>query len=197
VAARRLRDDLMEAVVAHAFEDEPVTPDARTQIYVNPEGPVLVGGPTLHSGLTGRKNAIDTYGEYARHGESALSGKDPSRVDRIGAYAARHAAKNVVGAGLAEECEVVLSYSMGQARPVSVQVDTRGTGKLPDDTIAIRLERGFDFRPAAIVRDLGLRKLPGMAPDRGFYRRLAAYGHMGRVDLDLPWERLDRVEALR
>jgi S-adenosylmethionine synthetase len=197
VSARQLRDDLIECVVAPVFADEPVTLDARTQVYVNPEGPVLVGGPTLHSGLTGRKNAIDTYGEYARHSESALSGKDPSRIDRVGAYAARHAAKNIVAAGLAEECEVVLSYSMGQARPVSIQIDTRGTGSLPDEEIAARVAQVFDFRPAAIVRDLGLRRLPAVAPQGLFYQRLGAYGHVGRVDFDLPWERLDRIDALR
>jgi len=196
VTPARIRDDLIEQVIRPAFEDEPLQPDARTAIFVNPEGPVLVGGPTLHSGLTGRKNAIDTYGEYSRHGESALSGKDPSRIDRIGAYAARYAAKNVVAAGLAEECEVVLNYSVGQARPVSVMVDTRDTGRIPDEEIAKRIDTVFDFRPAAIVRDFGLRRLSASVRE-GFYRRLGAYGHMGRTDLDLPWELTDQAEALR
>jgi S-adenosylmethionine synthetase len=139
---------------------------------------------------------MDTYGEYARHSESALSGKDPTRIDRVGAYAARHAAKNVVAAGLAEECEVQLSYSIGQARPVSVQIDTRGTGRLSDDDIGERVLRVFDFRPAAIVRAFRLRELPTKVRG-GFYRRLAAYGHMGRMDLALPWEATDRIAALR
>jgi S-adenosylmethionine synthetase len=192
----KLREDLLEQVIGPAFDDEALRPDMNTRIYINPDGPQVTGGPTLHSGLTGRKNAMDTYGEYARHSESALSGKDPSRIDRIGAYAARHAAKNVVAAGLADECEVQLSYSVGQARPVSVQIDTRGTGTLSDDEIAERVVRTFDFRPAAIVRAFRLRALPSEVSG-GFYQRLAAYGHMGRVDLEVPWERTDRARALR
>jgi S-adenosylmethionine synthetase len=192
----QLRTDILEHVVEPAFRDEAVRPDRDTRIFVNPDGPLVTGGPTLHSGLTGRKNAMDTYGEYARHSESALSGKDPTRIDRVGAYAARHAAKNVVAAGLAQECEVQLSYSIGQARPVSVQIDTRGTGRLSDDDIAERVLRVFDFRPAAIVRAFRLRELPSKVRG-GFYRRLAAYGHIGRMDLALPWETTDRVAALR
>jgi S-adenosylmethionine synthetase len=192
----RLREDLVEHVIGPAFQDEALRPDAQTRIFVNPDGPQVVGGPTLHSGLTGRKNAMDTYGEYARHSESALSGKDPTRIDRIGAYAARHAAKNVVAAGLADECEVQLSYSIGQATPVSVQIDTRGTGRLSDDEIALRVQRVFDFRPAAIVRAFRLRELPSKTRG-GFFRHLAAYGHMGRTDLATPWETTDRAEALR
>jgi S-adenosylmethionine synthetase len=192
----QLRSDILEHVVEAAFQDEPVRPDRDTRIFVNPDGPLMPGGPTAHSGLTGRKNAMDTYGEYARHSESALSGKDPTRIDRVGAYAARHAAKNVVAAGLAEECEVQLSYSIGQARPVSVQIDTRGTGRLSDDDIGERVLRVFDFRPAAIVRAFRLRELPTKVRG-GFYRRLAAYGHMGRMDLALPWEATDRIAALR
>jgi S-adenosylmethionine synthetase len=192
----RLRDDLIEHVIGPAFCSEALLPDMNTRIFVNPDGPQVPGGPTLHSGLTGRKNAMDTYGEYARHSESALSGKDPTRIDRVGAYAARHAAKNVVAAGLADECEVQLSYSVGQARPVSVQIDTRGTGRIADDEIADRVLRVFDFRPAAIVRAFRLRALPSEVRG-GFFRQLAAYGHMGRMDLPVPWETTDRAAALR
>jgi S-adenosylmethionine synthetase len=192
----RLREDLLERVIVPAFQDQAIRPDAGTRIFINPDGPQITGGPSVHSGLTGRKNAMDTYGEYARHSESALSGKDPARIDRVGAYAARHAAKNVVAAGLAAECEVQLSYSIGQARPVSVQVDTRGTGRLDDDAIAERVLSVFDFRPAAIVRAFRLRALPSERSG-GFYRKLGAYGHMGRTDLALPWEATDRAAALR
>ena len=133
-------DDIREAVLQPVFQDEDIRPDERTRIFVNPDGAFLVGGPSVHSGLTGRKNAIDTYGEYSRHSGSALSGKDPSRIDRNGAYVARYAAKNVVAAGLATACEVQLSYSIGLSRPVSIQVETFGTGKLPDQKIATSLE---------------------------------------------------------
>jgi S-adenosylmethionine synthetase len=193
---RRLRDDLADHVVKPVFEDEDIRPDGRTQLFVNPGGPFLVGGPALHSGLTGRKIGVDTYGEYARQSGSALSGKDPGRIDRIGTYAARHAARTVVVAGLAEECEVQVSYAIGQARPVSLYVETFGTGVVADTEIADRLARHFDFRPAGIVRNLGLRGLPAARP-RGFYGPLAAFGHVGRVDLDLPWERTDLADALR
>ena len=150
----------------------------------------------MHSGLTGRKNDVDTYGEYARHSGNALSGKDPMRIDRVGAYAARYAAKNVVAAGLAEECEVQLSYSIGFARPVSIQVETFGTGKLSDEELAALVERHFDFRLAGILRDFNLRHLPALHKGR-FYRKLAAYGQVGRLDLDLPWEVTDKAEILQ
>jgi S-adenosylmethionine synthetase len=154
------------------------------------------GGPALHAGLTGRKTAVDGYGEFARNSAAALSGKDPSRIDRVGSYAARHAARHVVAAGLADRCEVQLSYSIGLARPVSVIVQTFGTGRVPDEKLAKRVSEVFDFRPAAIVRNFGLRSLP--AKRQGvFYRSLAAYGQVGREDIDLPWERLDRLDALR
>jgi S-adenosylmethionine synthetase len=192
---KKLRADIREHVVAPVFEDEPVQPDRRTKIIVNPEGPFF-GGPTHHSGLTGRKNAIDTYGEFSRHSGKALSGKDPLRIDRIGAYAARHAAKNVVAAGLATECEVLLSYSIGTTQPVSLQVQTFGTGRIDDKDIARRVRDTFDFRLAAILRDLNLRHLPSEAGGR-FYQELAAYGHFGRTDMDLPWEKNDHVEALK
>ena len=192
---KKLRTDIREHVVAPVFDEEPIRPDRRTKIIVNPEG-AFFGGPTHHSGLTGRKNAIDTYGEFSRLSGKALSGKDPLRIDRIGAYAARHAAKNVVAAGLATECEVLLSYSIGTTQPVSLQVQTFGTGLIDDKDIARRVRDSFDFRLAAILRDLNLRHLPAESGGR-FYQELAAYGHFGRTDLDLPWERTDRVDALQ
>ncbi|MGD9251428.1 MAG: methionine adenosyltransferase [Desulfobacterales bacterium] len=192
---RKLRTDIREQVVMPVLEDEPIRPDRRTKIIVNPDGPYF-GGPTQHSGLTGRKNAIDTYGEFSRHSGKALSGKDPLRIDRVGAYAARYAAKNVVAAGLASECEILLSYSIGSTQPVSLQVQTFGTGSIDDKQIARLIQDNFDFRLAAILRDLNLRHLPAMASGR-FYQTLAAYGHFGRTDLELPWEKTDRAEALR
>lgn len=193
---RRLRDDLFQAVIEPAFADEGLRPDDATRVAINPEGPIGPGGPAFHAGLTGRKNGVDTYGEYARHSGAALSGKDPSRVDRSGAYAARWAAKNVVAAGLADECEVSLSYSVGLAGPASIRVETFGTGKLPDEEIARRLENELDLRVAGIVRQLRLRDLP-RRDESGLYPKLACYGHVGRMDLDLPWERTDKADALR
>jgi S-adenosylmethionine synthetase len=183
-------------VIDPVFEEEPLRPDAKTQIFVNPDGPFLMGGPAVHAGLTGRKNAIDTYGEYSRHSGAALSGKDPTRIDRVGAYTARYAAKNIVAAGLAEACEVQLSYSIGQASPVSIQVETFGTSAIPEATIRALIERHFDFRLASIMRQFRLRSLPARTPD-GFYQKLAAYGHVGRMDLGLPWEVTDKVDMLR
>lgn len=193
---KRLTADLQETVIAPAFQDEVLQPDAQTRIFINPGGPFLLGGPSVHSGLTGRKNAIDTYGEYARHSGAALSGKDPTRIDRVGAYAARYAAKNVVAAGLATECEVQLSYSIGLARPVSVQVETFGTGRLPDEQIASLLTRECDFRLAGILKQFRLRFLPSTVKG-GFYRKLAAYGHVGRMDIGLPWEVADKAALWR
>jgi len=193
---RTLQDDIRETVIRPVFADEPVGPDPKTQITVNPEGPFPVGGPSVHSGLTGRKNAIDTYGEFARHSGAALSGKDPLRIDRVGAYAARYAAKNVVAAGLAEACEIQLSYSIGLSRPVSIQVETFGTGTVSDSTIAILVEKHFDFRLAGIVKQFNLRRLP-MTIKGGFYRKLATYGHVGRMDIGLPWEVTDKLYQLR
>ncbi|MCU0833635.1 MAG: methionine adenosyltransferase [Chromatiaceae bacterium] len=192
--------ELREAVIATVIEPVLVAEGYRaaegTQLFVNPEGPLIGGGPAAHAGLTGRKTGIDTYGEYSRHSGAGLSGKDPMRIDRVGAYIARYAAKNLVAAGLARECEVQLSYSIGVAEPVSVRVRTFGTGAGEDRGLEARLREVVDFRLAAIVRDLGLRKLPGQHPG-GFYRRLATYGQVGRIDLDLPWERTDRAETLR
>jgi S-adenosylmethionine synthetase len=190
-----LRDGVIAEVIARELEGEPLGPDGETRILVNPTGLVIGGGPGLHAGLTGRKTAIDTYGEIARHGGAALSGKDPGRVDRTGAYAARYAAKNAVSAGLAERCEVTLSYDIGLAAPISFQVESFGTGKVPDAEIAERLAAAIDFRPGAIMRHFGLARLPAKRDGR-FYEDLAVYGHMGRDDLDAPWEVCDLKERL-
>jgi S-adenosylmethionine synthetase len=192
----QLREDLIESVVGPVFKKEEIQPDDKTQIFVNPEGPLIGGGPTAHSGLTGRKTGVDTYGEYARHSGAALSGKDPMRIDRVGAYAARYAAKNVVAAGLASECEVQLSYSVGTPHPVSVRVRAFGTGQIDDHELTPLVRDVFDFRLGSIVRDLRLNKLPGERKD-GFYRHLAVYGQMGRLDLPVTWEQTDRAEALK
>jgi S-adenosylmethionine synthetase len=189
---QQLQDDIRETVISPVFANEKIKPDAKTRIFINPDGQLIIGGPTTHAGLTGRKNAIDTYGEYSKHSGSALSGKDPIRIDRIGAYAARYAAKNVVAAKLADECEVQLSYSIRLSRPVSVQVETFGTGKISDEEITAILEKHFDFRLAGIIKKFDLRFLPSLT-EGGFYRKLAAYGHVGRSDIELPWEKVDKV----
>ena len=163
--------------------------DDDTIIYVNPTGRFVTGGPVGDSGLTGRKIIVDTYGGYARHGGGAFSGKDPTKVDRSAAYAARYVAKNIVAAGLAKKCEIQLAYAIGVARPVSVMVDTFGTGVISDDSLSEIVKENFDLRPAAIIDMLHLR--------RPIYRQLAAYGHLGRTDLDLTWEKTDRTEALK
>jgi S-adenosylmethionine synthetase len=196
IDVHRLRDDLLEHVVKPILKDEKLPADERTRIFVNPEGPLIGGGPSAHSGLTGRKTGIDTYGEYARHSGAALSGKDPMRVDRVGAYAARYAAKNVVAAGLARECEVQLSYAVGAAEPVSLRACAFGTSQVPDAELTRRIGEVMDFRHGAIVRDLRLQRLPAERK-QGFYRHLAVYGHMGREDLDAPWERTDKTDALK
>jgi S-adenosylmethionine synthetase len=194
--AARLRARIRECVIDPAFADEEIVPDDHSRMAINPDGAFNAGGPAAHSGLTGRKTAVDTYGEYARHSGAALSGKDPSRIDRVGAYAARHAAKNVIAAGLAGECEIGLTYSIGLSRPVSIQVETFGTSSIDEVEIERRVQAACDFRPAAIVRRFGLRRLPAIRTD-GFYATLAAYGHVGRTDIELPWERVDLVDALR
>lgn len=194
-APARVRDDLMARVIEPAFADQEVRPDDATRFIINPEGPYVRGGPRVHSGLTGRKTAVDTYGEYARHSGNALSGKGPLRIDRVGAYAARHVAKNLVAAGLAEECEVQLSYTVGEARPVSVLVETFGTGKREDIELGRLVSEHFDLRLAGILKAFELRHLPGRYRD-GLYRRLAAYGQVGRSDLELPWEHTDHAERL-
>jgi S-adenosylmethionine synthetase len=195
VEPRTLDAAIMEQVVAPVFANEAIQPDKKTRMFVNPDGPYQ-GGPTHHSGLTGRKSAVDTYGEYARHSGDALSGKDPMRVDRVGAYAARYAAKNIVAAGLASQCEIMLSYSIGVTRPVSLVVKTFGSGKLPDNRIRKLVEATFDFRLAAIMKHFRLRHQPSKHPE-GYFQRLAAYGHFGRTDMDLPWEKTDRVNELK
>jgi S-adenosylmethionine synthetase len=190
-----LRKDLQELVVEPVFTAGKIAPDSKTALIINPDG-IYNGGPMNHSGLTGRKNAVDTYGEFARQTSKALSGKGPNRIDRIAVYAARYAAKNIVAAGLAEECEVMLSYAAGMTRPITLIAQTFGTGALPDLRITELLQDSFDFRPAAILRQFGLRRLPQNNP-LGFYQRLAAYGHFGRDDMELPWERIDRAEQLK
>ncbi len=187
VEMEQLRADVMQNVILPVLPAELL--DENTKYYINPTGRFVVGGPQGDSGLTGRKIIVDTYGGYARHGGGAFSGKDPSKVDRSAAYAARWVAKNVVAAGLASRCEVELAYAIGVAEPVSVLVDTFGTGKVADDKLAEAVCKVFDLRPQAIIRDLGLR-----AP---IYRPLAAYGHMGREDLGVKWESTDRAEALK
>lgn len=194
--AKTVAEALRAAAVEPGFANAPLAPDAKTEIHINPGDPFLIGGPSHHAGLTGRKNGIDTYGEYARQSGAALSGKDPSRIDRIGAYAARYAAKNVVAAGLAERCEVHLAYAIGQAKPLSLAVETGGTGQISDDEIAERLMAAMDFRPLAIMRRFHLRERAKRAGNRGFFRPLAVYGHVGRSDLDLPWEQTDLAAAL-
>jgi S-adenosylmethionine synthetase len=190
-----LRKDLIDNVIEPVLQNEKIKSDADTIFHINPDGIRKGGGPAIHSGLTGRKTGIDTYGGFARVSGAALSGKDPMRIDRIGAYIARYAAKNVVAAGLARECEVQLSYSIGCADPVSLRVRTFGSSELDDDIIAKRLKEVIDFRPGGIVRDLGLKKLS--ARPGGFYRQLAVYGHMGRAELDVPWERTDIASKLK
>ncbi|MGC8659293.1 MAG: methionine adenosyltransferase [Desulfomonilaceae bacterium] len=190
-----LQEEILYKIVDHVFENESVRPDADTRLFINPYGALKLGGPSSHSGLTGRKNALDTYGGYSRNSGAALSGKDPLRIDRVGSYAARYAAKNVVAAGLAEECEVILSYSIGLASPVSIQVETRGTGIIEDTEIARKIERCFDFRLGGIIRKFSLRLLPSMTKG-GFYRKLAVFGHFGRNDIRLPWEMTDKIEEL-
>lgn len=194
---KQLAEEVRAEVIDQVFEYESIQPDQETRIFIDTNSSFTVGGPTIHSGLTGRKTGIDTYGEYARHSGSALSGKDPSRIDRIGAYAARYAAVNLVAAGLADECEVQLSYSVGLSRPVSVQVETFGTGKLSDEGLTSLIQEHFDFRLAGIIRQFNLRHLPSIFGGC-FYQSLSAYGHFGRPDLDdLPWERTDKVTLLK
>jgi S-adenosylmethionine synthetase len=191
----RLREDVMEHVIEETFAMRELRPDPKTSISINPEGAVVLGGPRLHSGSTGRKTGVDTWGDYARSSGSALSGKDPTRIDRIGVYAARHAAKNVVAAGLADECEVQLSYSIGLAKPVTARARTFGTGRIPNEEIGRRIEESFDLRLGGILRRFELRWLPAQRK-QDFYRRLACYGQVGRPELDLPWERTDAAVRL-
>lgn len=191
-----LRNNLLTHVIEPAFAESPIGLDEATRININPEGAVFKGGPTLHAGLTGRKNGIDAYGGFSRQSGAALSGKDPSRIDRVAAYAARHAAKNVVAAGLAEQCEVQLSYTIGLAHSVSVRADSFGTGVITDDDLTERVRDCFDFRLGGIMRRFDLRRL-ARSYDGEFYRRLAVYGHIGRTDLAAPWELVEDAHSLR
>ena len=187
VELKQIREDIIHQVIT------PIVPEAlmdeNTKIYVNPTGRFVVGGPAGDTGLTGRKIIVDTYGGYARHGGGAFSGKDPTKVDRSASYAARYIAKNIVAAGLADRCEVQVAYAIGVAKPVSVMIDTFGTGKVAEGAISEAVDRLFDLRPAAIIKRFDLR--------RPIYCHTAAYGHMGREDIDLPWEKTDMVEDLK
>ncbi|MZQ82377.1 methionine adenosyltransferase [Paenibacillus sp. 5J-6] len=187
VTLEQIQKDIKEHVIA------PIVPahllDENTNYFINPTGRFVIGGPQGDAGLTGRKIIVDTYGGYARHGGGAFSGKDPTKVDRSGAYAARYVAKNIVAAGLAEKCEVQLAYAIGVARPVSIAVDTFGTAKVSEEKLVELIHNNFDLRPAGIIKELDLR--------RPIYRQTAAYGHFGRNDLDVPWERTDKAELLK
>jgi len=182
-----IEKDIIEHVIGAVIPSRLM--DEKTRYLVNPTGRFVVGGPQGDSGLTGRKIIVDTYGGYARHGGGAFSGKDPTKVDRSAAYAARYVAKNIVAAGLADKCEIELAYAIGVAQPVSIMVDTFGTGKVSDEALTDLIKKNFDLRPAAIIRTLDLR--------RPIYRQTAAYGHFGRTDIDLPWEHTDMAETLR
>ncbi|MDO4280849.1 MAG: methionine adenosyltransferase, partial [Peptococcaceae bacterium] len=187
VSLDTVRDAVMEKVIRQVLPKDML--DEKTKYYINPTGRFVIGGPQGDTGLTGRKIIVDTYGGMARHGGGALSGKDGTKVDRSAAYAARYVAKNIVAAGLAKKCEVQLAYAIGVARPMSIFVDTFGTGVVDEEKLANVIGDVFDLRPAAIMRDLEMR--------RPIYKQCAAYGHFGRKDIDLPWERTDRVDALR
>ncbi|NJN30912.1 MAG: methionine adenosyltransferase [Synechococcales cyanobacterium RM1_1_8] len=191
-----IKQDLWAKVVQPVFADLEIKPDDNTKYLVNPTGTFVVGGPQGDAGLTGRKIIVDTYGGYSRHGGGAFSGKDPTKVDRSGAYACRYVAKNIVAAGLADKCEVQLSYAIGVARPTSVLVETFGTGKVSDELLLKLVEENFELRPAGIIQTFDLRGLPGKRGGR-FFQDTAAYGHFGRDDLDLPWEKTDKVEVLK
>lgn len=192
----KIKEDLWSAVVEPVFADIDIQPDSETRFLVNPTGKFVIGGPQGDSGLTGRKIIVDTYGGYSRHGGGAFSGKDPTKVDRSAAYACRYVAKNIVAAGLADKCEVQLSYAIGVARPVSILVETFGTGKIDDERLLELVKEHFELRPAGIIHAFKLRHLP--AEKNGcFYQDVAAYGHFGRSDLELPWEKTDKAEALK
>ncbi|MEH2360409.1 methionine adenosyltransferase [Nostoc sp.] len=192
----KIKQDLWSAVVEPVFGDIDIKPNQETRFLVNPTGKFVVGGPQGDSGLTGRKIIVDTYGGYSRHGGGAFSGKDPTKVDRSAAYAARYVAKNIVAAGLADKVEIQLSYAIGVARPTSILVDTFGTGKVDEETLLELINQHFELRPAGIIHTFNLRNLPSERGGR-FYQDVAAYGHFGRTDLDLPWEQTDKAELLK
>ena len=193
----RIKEDIKKHVIDYVFENEsPIGLDSDTKILVNPSGRFVVGGPQGDAGLTGRKIIVDTYGGYSRHGGGAFSGKDPTKVDRSAAYASRYVAKNIVAAGLADKCEIELAYAIGVAEPVSIMVDTFGTGKISDDEISELVSKNFDLRPAAIISQFDLRGLPAKNGGK-FYQKLAAYGHMGRTDIVVPWEQTDKADSLK
>lgn len=192
----KIKEDLWTAVVQPVFADIEVKPDAQTRFLVNPTGKFVIGGPQGDSGLTGRKIIVDTYGGYSRHGGGAFSGKDPTKVDRSAAYAARYVAKNIVAAGLAEKCEVQLSYAIGVARPVSMMIETFGTSTVDEQRLLEAVQQLFELRPAGIIQAFNLQNLPAERGGR-FYQDVAAYGHLGRTDLDLPWEQTDKALLLK
>ncbi len=191
-----IKSDIIKHVIEPVFAQDELKPDENTKYLINPSGRFVIGGPQGDAGLTGRKIIVDTYGGYSRHGGGAFSGKDPTKVDRSAAYAARYVAKNVVAAGLAEKCEIELAYAIGVAQPVSIMVDTFGTGKVSDDDIMCLITQIFDLRPVSIINQFDLRNLPAKNGGK-FYQRLAAYGHMGRSDLEVPWERTDKIDELK
>ena len=193
---KRIKSDLWAKVVLPCFEDLTIQPDNQTRFLVNPTGQFIIGGPQGDSGLTGRKIIVDTYGGYSRHGGGAFSGKDPTKVDRSAAYACRYVAKNIVAAGLADKCEVQLSYAIGVARPVSIFIETFGTGKVDEEELLNAVESMFELRPAGLIQTFGLDVLPSQRQGR-FYQDVASYGHFGRTDLDLPWENTDKADALK
>ena len=192
----KIKADLWDAVVLPVFADISLKPNDSTRYLVNPTGKFVIGGPQGDAGLTGRKIIVDTYGGYSRHGGGAFSGKDPTKVDRSAAYAARYVAKNIVAAGLADKCEVQVSYAIGVARPVSVMLETFGTGKVDEEKLLKVVNELFELRPAGIIQTFNLRGLPGERGGR-FFQDVAAYGHFGRNDLDLPWEKTDKVADLK
>ena len=192
----QIREDMIKYVIEPVFANDAIKPDSTTKYLITPSGRFVIGGPQGDAGLTGRKIIVDTYGGYARHGGGAFSGKDPTKVDRSAAYAARWVAKNIVAAGLAEKCEVELAYAIGVSHPVSILVDTFNTGKLDDECLAKLVEKNFDLRPAAIIKQFDLRNLPAKNGGK-FYQKLAAYGHIGRTDFDVPWEDTSLANKLK
>ncbi len=191
-----IKNDIIKHVINYVFEKETLKPDSSTKYLINPSGRFVIGGPQGDAGLTGRKIIVDTYGGYSRHGGGAFSGKDPTKVDRSAAYAARYVAKNIVAADLADKCEIELAYAIGVAQPVSIYVETFGTGKISDNSIMKLIEDNFDLRPISIINQFDLRNLPAKNGGK-FYQKLAAYGHLGRTDFDVPWEHLDKVQLLK